>query len=415
MLILVITDSYFFSGSQNIVMNLIKSKRLNQVHRMKVVIPKSETYERQFKKRMSHSRVDYIAILMPACSHLKQHCSMKGIPTALKSIVYSAARVFQGVYLFLIYDCARTWLLIRKHKPDALYINNSGYPASDFCRAAALSASICSVPFFFHINNISPSMNQTRWLKRPFERWIDRVIGKHVTKFITGSKYAANQLYERRGFPKERICSIYNTYTDRKPTAGREELRQQSGLGAHTMVFGIVGIFHPRKGHKILIDAVSQLHQGKERGALFLVEGPLDHARELMDYAREKNVTGEVVFVGAWDSIFNFYRMIDVLVLPSLCDEDFPNVIVESMSLGIPTVSTRIAGIPEAIEDGYNGYLVEPGNSRQLSRVLATIIEKPHVVASLGLNCLKVFNDKFDYSTIIGQYLELFETRESEQ
>ena len=125
------------------------SKKLNQKYRLKFIVPKSEIYERQFKKRLSNSYVDYINILMPACCHLGQYFSTKRHLIFLKNIVYFLARLLQGFYMFLLYDCVRVGLLIKKYKPDFLYINNSGYPASDFYRAAALSASISSTQFFF--------------------------------------------------------------------------------------------------------------------------------------------------------------------------------------------------------------------------------------------------------------------------
>jgi len=409
MLMLIITDSYFFSGSQNIIINMVKSKKLNQKYRLKFIVPKSEIYERQFKKRLSNSYVDYINILMPACSHLGQYFSTKRHLIFLKNIVYFLARLLQGFYVFLLYDCIRVWLLIKKYKPDFLYINNSGYPASDFCRAAALSASISSTQFFFHINNIAVSINQTRWFKRSFEKLIDRIIEKHITKFIVGSKFAGDKLNENRGFAKEKIINIYNTYTDREPTGKRRELRKKSLIKSHALVFGIVGLFHPRKGHKVLIDAIVLLPQIlKNRDVLFLIEGSLGQAKKLINYVKEKKLTDKVVFVDKFDNIFDFYNMIDFLVLPSVCDEDFPNVIVESMSLGVPTISTRISGIPEAIKDEYNGYLVEPGNPKQLSDVFKKVILTPQISKIIGRNCIKLFKEKFKYESIMDQYLKLF-------
>jgi len=416
MLIVVITDSYFFSGSQNIIINMIKSKKLNQKYKLKFIVPKSEIYERQFKKRLSNSYVDYIRIIMPACSHLGQYFSTKRHLIFLNNIVYFLARGLQGLYVFLIYDCFRVWFLIKKYKPDFLYINNSGYPASDFCRAAALIASISSTKFFFHINNIAISINQTRWFKRPFEKLIDRIIDRHVTKFITGSKFAGDKLNKNRGFAKEKIINIYNTYTNRKPTAKKRELRKKGLIKSHTLVFGIVGLFHPRKGHKVLIDAIALLPQTlKKRDVLFLVEGSSGQAIKLINYVKEKKLTDKVVFVDKFDNIFNFYNMIDFLVLPSVCNEDFPNVIVESMSLGVPTVSSRISGIPEAIEDGYNGYLVEPGNASKLSVVLKKIILEPQISKVMGQNCIKLFKKRFNYDSIMNQYIKLFNKERSDR
>ena len=407
--ILVITDSYFFSGSQNIIANMIKCETLNQEHRLEFIIPRSRTYVQQFKKRLSGRHVHYTRVLMPACSHLAQSFSNQRGFSFLKKLVYSGARLLQGIYLFLLYDVIRTLIILGKSRPDLVYINNSGYPASDFCRASAICSSLMSVDFILHINNIAVSSNDTRWFKKPFEKYIDRIISKHANRFILGSKFAANKLHENRHFPKEKILNIYNTYTDRESVLSRRDLRRKKLISEKALVFGIVGVFEPRKGHKVFIDAICKIGDIlRNTDVVFLVEGRVDEAKELMDYANRKKAPESLVFTGEFDNIFDFYHMIDVLVLPSLQNEDFPNVIIEAMSVGVPCVGSRIAGIPESIRNGHNGCLVEPGDSEELSGVLREIIVNQKVVDLMKINCLKDFEEKFRYEIIMNKYLELF-------
>lgn len=81
---------------------------------------------------------------------------------------------------------------------------------------------------------------------------------------------------------------------------------------------------------------------------------------------------------------------------------------IGAMSLGVPTISTRISGMPEAIEDRYNGYLVEPGNASKLSIVLEKIILEPQISKVMRQNCIKLFKERFGYESIMNQYLKLF-------
>ena len=56
----------------------------------------------------------------------------------------------------------------------------------------------------------------------------------------------------------------------------------------------------------------------------------------------------------------NYINAADLVLLPSTKDEDMPLTILSSMALSKPIISTNIAGIPEEVVDGYNGYLVNP-------------------------------------------------------
>ena len=66
----------------------------------------------------------------------------------------------------------------------------------------------------------------------------------------------------------------------------------------------------------------------------------------------------------------------DCLIVPSLCYENSPTVIYESLSCGVPVVASNIGGVPELIQPGENGYLFEPGNGADLLEQLQRIAEE---------------------------------------
>jgi glycosyltransferase involved in cell wall biosynthesis len=68
----------------------------------------------------------------------------------------------------------------------------------------------------------------------------------------------------------------------------------------------------------------------------------------------------------------------DLFVLPSLFGEGLPMVVLEAMAAGVPIVATRIAGIDEAIRDGIDGMLVNPGDPHELARAIAGVIDGHH-------------------------------------
>jgi glycosyltransferase involved in cell wall biosynthesis len=100
-----------------------------------------------------------------------------------------------------------------------------------------------------------------------------------------------------------------------------------------------------------------------------------------------------------------FYRIADVLVVPSVWYDVRPNVIVEAFKYGIPVVASNIGGIPELVKDNYNGYLFTPGDVEELKNILEKIAAESSCLTNLGKNarqsierhemsvyCQKLFN-----------------------
>ena len=77
----------------------------------------------------------------------------------------------------------------------------------------------------------------------------------------------------------------------------------------------------------------------------------------------------------------------DVLVVPSLCAENQPSVILEALAVGVPVVASRVGGIPELVRDGETGFLVDPGSVDDLLRVLRLCVEDPERVRAMAAAC----------------------------
>ena len=135
-----------------------------------------------------------------------------------------------------------------------------------------------------------------------------------------------------------------------------------------------VGRAVPVKGQSLLVEAIAELgRQGVDARLTVVGDGP--QAAELRDSATRLAVAGQVEFAGAvgQDEILAYYRRADVFALPSFA-EGLPVVLMEAMATGLPVVASRIAGIPELVEDGVSGLLVTPGRRDELVAALAALL-----------------------------------------
>jgi glycosyltransferase involved in cell wall biosynthesis len=82
------------------------------------------------------------------------------------------------------------------------------------------------------------------------------------------------------------------------------------------------------------------------------------------------------------DEVLAHYRQSQCVALACKVAEDgdrdgIPNVLIEAMAVGVPVVSTRVSAIPELVEDGVTGFLVEPGRPGALARAMTRVLTRP--------------------------------------
>jgi glycosyltransferase involved in cell wall biosynthesis len=151
-----------------------------------------------------------------------------------------------------------------------------------------------------------------------------------------------------------------------------------------------------KKGLDTLLRSVAALRRdGVALRTEIVGAGPERRALEAL--ARELGVADMVVFHGALDreGVDAALARATVFALPSrpLADGDadgLPVAIVEALAAGVPVVSTRVAGIPEAVIDGRSGLLVEPDDLSALTAALRTVVEDPELAERLRAGAREV-------------------------
>jgi len=136
------------------------------------------------------------------------------------------------------------------------------------------------------------------------------------------------------------------------------------------------------KGAKLLIDAFANAVLVHPDATLTIIgDGPERSALE----AQALELGATVTFRGyqPQEAVAGFLNEADILVLPSFA-EGVPVVLMEAMASGIPVIASRVAGIPELVQDGVSGFLVPPGDSETLSARLETLLSDPSLRARMG-------------------------------
>lgn len=161
-------------------------------------------------------------------------------------------------------------------------------------------------------------------------------------------------------------------------------------------ILGSFGAFEERKGQTVLLDAVAQLRNSTLPNVhvLFVGEGPDEEM--LRRKARDLSIDGQVHFHPFTREPHVAFSRIDVLVLSSVRKEGLPNVLLEAMSMGIPVVSTNLAGVPEIVEEGQTGYMCEPGDAAGLAAAISRLWAGRTQYEKMARQARTLMEEKFD-------------------
>lgn len=166
-----------------------------------------------------------------------------------------------------------------------------------------------------------------------------------------------------------------------------------------------VGQLKEKKGYAVLLDACAALmRDGRVFTCTIVGEGPdrADLERRIAELGLESVV--ELTGALGHDAVMTAYQQASVFVLPCLTTADgdrdgIPNVIIEAMASGLPVVSTRHSGVPEAVDHGVTGLLVAPGDAVELTAALAEVLDDAGLRRRLGTAGYERAADCFDIRT----------------
>lgn len=402
------SDCAFFAGCENMLAVLFNSQRVLQKYEVSFSFAYSAIYLQGFKRKVLNKLPIY-AYTFPAFTDYYKLPNW--MPLLIRKIIMACLRLIFNIPL-MIYEVITLYLLFRKIKPDLLHINNGGYPSARSALAAAIAGKLAAVPnTLMVVNNMAVDYRHySRWFDYP----IDCLVVKSIDLFVTGSRAAAAQLQSVLALPAHKITSLHNGIPTRLGAETLQETRTRLGLSRFDgVIFGVVALLIPRKGHQVLLDAIliiSRQLSDHSNSFKVLIEGHGPLHDELVSFVNTHALNDYVEFVGDEKNIVDFMAILDVLILPSVSDEDFPNVVLEAMALGKPVIASRLAGIPEQVFQGETGLLVSPRSAEQLALAITDLYNEGPLRKQMGEAAANKFQNFFTAEVAVENYLTLYQS-----
>lgn len=283
---------------------------------------------------------------------------------------FPSKRTAQEVQLFEVpmrsrFDLGVAHRLSRIARDNGFAIIHTHTPRSAL--VGRLAAALAQVPMIYHVHSPTSRDTTHRW-RNIANQLTERASLLGVSGLITVSRSLGRHM-QLMGYTDKLITVVPNGVPI--PSASRDATPPQA-----PWQIGTVALFRPRKGLEILIQALAEL-RSREVPVRLRAVGPFETAEyelEIRHLAESLGVAQLIDWIGFTQDVPAELAQMDLFVLPSLFGEGLPMVVLEAMAAGVPTIGTRVEGVPEAIDDGINGLIAEPSDAGDLADRIGCVV-----------------------------------------
>jgi glycosyltransferase involved in cell wall biosynthesis len=311
-------------------------------------------------------------------------------------------------------DLVRFVAWMARHNPNAVHINSSFGVYSFWRDAAYLALCKCmkkSVLLQFQGGKADAFIgSQPAWLRPIGIRLLKMADRLAVCSDVQKKAFHPFQLEDRVLVMPNMVGE--NPYLEKQPAAYRSEFHIPQKA---TVVLFVSAQFHRAKGVGELLDAVETLSR-RRIPVLTVMAGGGSADGDILDRIHREEQNGRVLLTGHLDlePLQRLYASADLFVLPSY-SEGLPLSVLEAMAAALPVVATPVGGIPDAVENGFNGYLIPVKDGDKLADRIQLLVKNRSRRSQMGRRGLVKFRNVFETSVVAERYGQIFRSLQSSQ
>jgi glycosyltransferase involved in cell wall biosynthesis len=284
-------------------------------------------------------------------------------------------------------DLLATWRLarmMRVERPTILHTHTA--KAGAVGRAAALLAGRSRPPIIVHTFHGHVLRGYFGRFWTGFFRQLEKLLARITDALVAVSPEVRDELVALGVAPESKFRVIRlgieldtRVSSDRK---ARAETRRVMGIPDERFVVGWIGRMTAVKRTDVVLNAFRALRDEGVDAVLCMVgDGPDRVAVE--ELAGELGIVRHCLFPGYQEEVGPFFAAFDVFVLPS-GNEGTPVTAIEALASGCPVVATSVGGVPDVVDDGVDGFLVEPGTVDGLASRLGELARDTELRTRMG-------------------------------
>src|SRR4051794_23296963 len=239
-------------------------------------------------------------------------------------------------------------------------------------------------------------------------RFLDRqLIARRSDAFMAVSQENLRRMIDDEGIDPAKLMFIANGVPRLNGTSSGSDLRAELGIAPGDPVIGTVAVLREEKAVHLLVQAAAELVPAFP-GLKVLVAGDGPERERLEALAAELGVADAFRWLGMRNDVPRVIEAFDVAVLSSIW-EGSPLSVMEFMQAGKPVVATRVGGVPELVEDGVTGLLVDPGDASGFAAAVARLLREPGFRAEAGRGARERQQSDFDLDLMVRRLETVYE------
>jgi glycosyltransferase involved in cell wall biosynthesis len=284
--------------------------------------------------------------------------------------------------------------LLRRERVDVIHAHKFGANVS----GVALGR-ICRVPVVV--------THEHGWsFKGKAKMVLDReLIARGSNAFIAVSREDRRRMIELERISPDKAVFVPNGIPSLPPPSGRD-LRAELGIGRDDPLITTVGFLRRPKAMDVLIEAAARIAP-RYPGLRVLIVGEGADRPVYERLIASLGVGDTVQLLGLRSDVPDLLHASDVAVL-STDSEGSPLSVMEYMDAGLPVVGTRVGGIPDLIDDGVEGLLVEPRDPDGLGAAIARLLDDPEAARQMGERGRARRRREFDIDVMVRNLEDLY-------
>jgi glycosyltransferase involved in cell wall biosynthesis len=229
---------------------------------------------------------------------------------------------------------------------------------------------------------------------------------------IAIADFTRRYLIDTYKIPEEKVILLYQgTDVERfqHDKIAKKETKKRYPLPKNAApILGSIGSIEPRKGHLVLFEALKELVSSALPNTHLMLVGDGPDEDLLKHKRKEMGLEKHISFFPFTHEPNYIFERIDITVLPSLYKEGLPNVLLESMAMEVPVVSSNLGGVPELVFDGETGYMVKPSNKEDLAAAIKKLWIDQENYKKMKWNARNLITENFNKSTQFDRFIDQF-------
>jgi glycosyltransferase involved in cell wall biosynthesis len=308
------------------------------------------------------------------------------------------------------FSWATTWKLaslLRRYGPDILHLHFMGFVGVFPWLGRILSAKM----IFFTDHSSRPAEYTPH--RAPFwKRGLVRLINYPLTKVICVSEYGCRCMRSLDVIQSDRYALVYNgvdlSRVDRDNSRGTA-FKRRFGIPDEKKLVVQISWIIPEKGIGDLLEVARLVHL-RTRDVQFVIAGEGPYREQYMKQAAEMGLAESITWTGLVQDPFSegLFDAADIVCQLSRWEEVFGWMIAEAMAYGKPVVATRVGGIPELVDEGTTGFLVDRADTDTAAERVLRLIEDGELRGTLGRNGRDKAQAKFNLKTNVAELVQLY-------